>query len=424
MSQNVSFLERLQDKIMNVTAKVQSNIYIQSITHGMMGTMGVLVGGSIINLFVNLPIPGWTDILSSIGIYDVLTMVVKLFQLTAPITAFNIGYALAKFKNVHQLQAGIISFMCFMLTIPVMDGDVISMSSLNAQNIACALITGLLATAIFSYITNKNIVIHMPESVPEFVSTSLSVIPAGLLTVLPFIILRGILATTSFGSFPGLINALVAMPLQNLGNNLSGHMAFLFLACLVWWFGIHSMPVLVVASIVMGPAATENVNAVMSGVDAPNLLSWTSFMVPYQLLGGQGCMIGLYLATVLFAKSDRYKVQGKIQLIPGLFNITEPTMFGMPIILNTTILIPYLLVPQVVLVAMYFCLELGLFTTPIVSLSNYLPGPITGWFMGGGLGLGLFMVIAAAFSTLCYIPFVKMMDKQALKEEAELEENK
>ena len=403
MTEKASFFDTAQEKLMTFTAKIQSNIYIQAITQGMMGTMGVLIGGSIINLFVNFPIPGWADILTSLGIYNLLTVVVKLFQLTAPITAFNIGYAYAKFKKVNQLQVGVISFMCFILTIPLLEGDVLQMASLNSQNIACALITGLLASSIFVWVTNKNIVIKMPDSVP------------------PFIILRGVLEATSFASFPGLINALIAMPLQNLGNNIGGHMVFLFLSCLVWWFGIHNMPVLIVASIVMGPAMTENINAVMSGAAAPNMLSWLSFLVPAQFVGGPGCLIGLAICASLFAKSERYKSQGKIQLIPTIFNITEPCMFGMPTILNPLFLIPQLLVPQIVLLAEYACLKIGLFTTPIASLSNFMPGPIIGWLMGGGIGLGVFMVLACIFSVVCYYPFFKIADKQELKREQSVE---
>lgn len=424
MSTKERFIESLQDKLMAFTSKVQSNVYIQAVTHGMMGAMGVLIGGSIVNLVVNLPIPGWAGVLQTLGIYDLLTMVVKVFQLTAALMCFNIGFSLAKFKNVNQLQAGVISFMCFFLTVPVFTSEtgteMIQMTYLNAQNICTAIVTGLAASSLFCFITNKKIVIKMPASVPEFVSSSLSAIPAGLLTVIPFIALRGILATTAWGAFPDMINALIALPLQSLGNNLFGHMAFLLFSSLAWWFGIHNMPILVVASIIMGPAATENVNAVMSGLAIPNMLSWTTFLIPLQLIGGSGAMLGLYLDTVLFAKSERYKTQGKIQLVPGLFNITEPAMFGMPTVLNVNFLIPLVMAPQAIMLMLYFCLKMGLFKTPTVAINNYLPGALLGPFMGGGIALAVFMVAASLVSCLIYYPFVKIADKKALEEEQAL----
>jgi PTS system cellobiose-specific IIC component len=425
MSKNISFLDSLQEKVMSFSGKMQSNIYIQSITQGMMGSMGVLIGGSIFSIIVNLPVPGWTDILVSLGLYDVLTIVVKLFQLTAPIMCFNMGYALAKFKGVNQLQSGIISFMSFILTVPLLTtetgNEVIALSSLNAQNVATAMITGLVATSIFAWVTNKNIVIKMPDTVPEFVSESLGSIPAAFLTVIPFVVLRGVLAGTDFGSFPGLINALIAIPLQSLGNNLGGHMTFLFFSSLLWWFGIHNMPVMMVAYVIMTPPMTENINAIMSGLAAPNALSWLSFMVPASFVGGPGSMIGLAVCTALFAKSKRFKTQGKIQLIPTAFNITEPIMFGMPTILNPLFLLPSIIVPQLVLLGMYAGMSLGLFTTPVVVLSTFLPGPIVGFLMGGGIGLGIYLILATLLSIVCYYPFLIIADKNELALEKELE---
>lgn len=155
MSTKERFIESLQDKLMAFTSKVQSNVYIQAVTHGMMGAMGVLIGGSIVNLVVNLPIPGWAGVLQTLGIYDLLTMVVKVFQLTAALMCFNIGFSLAKFKNVNQLQAGVISFMCFFLTVPVFTSEtgteMIQMTYLNAQNICTAIVTGLAASSLFCF---------------------------------------------------------------------------------------------------------------------------------------------------------------------------------------------------------------------------------------------------------------------------------
>ncbi len=424
MSNKVNFLDSIQDKMMGFTSKLQSNKYIMSISEGMMGSMGVLIGGSIINLIVSLPIPGFADFLTSIGVYDTLTIVVLIFQLTAPIMCFNIGYALAKSKKVNQLQAGIISFMSFLLTVPLAStttGDqAIALNFLNAQNICTAMITALLATSIFAWITNKNIVIKMPDTVPAFVSDSLGAIPAAVITVVPFIVLRGVLAQTAFATFPGLINALIAMPLQSFGNNLGGHMVFLLASSVLWWFGIHNMPVFLVAMMVTMPAMTENIVALMSGQPAPHMLSLMSYLVPSSLIGGPGCLFGLYICTAFFAKSERFKTQGKIQLIPGIFNIIEPAMFGMPIVLNPYFLIPFVLVPQIVMVLMYVGLNMQLFTTPIVNVSTFLPAPIIGFLIGGGIGMGIFILIAVAISTVCYYPFVMMADKKALEEEAEI----
>ncbi|KUP25913.1 PTS transporter subunit EIIC [Paenibacillus sp. DMB5] len=421
MGEQVSFLDRVQENLMKVTGKIQSNNYVTAVTHGMVGSLSILIGGSVLNLLVNLPIPGWSDLLTSIGIYEVLTAVVKIFQLTAVIMCFNVAYALAKFKGVDRLQSGIISIMCLLITIPISTtgsgAEAFELTFLNAQGVFTAMITGLLATTIFAFIIHKKIVFRMPESVPEYVRNTFNIVPPAFLTVIPFIILRGILEHTSFGTFPGLVNSIITLPLQALGNNLIGHMVFLAASSILWWFGVHNMPIMVSAYILTLPAMTENINAAMSGQAPIHMLSWETFKITGQYLGGPGCLIGLFICMLLFTKSERYKVQSKLQFIPGLFNITEPANFGIPIVLNPTLLIPFVLVPQIIEVALYFCLKAGLFTTPVVMLTDYIPGPIGGFLFGSGLGAGFFMIAASIFSIICYYPFVKMMDKVALKEE-------
>ncbi len=422
MGEKASFVESIQEKMMIFTSKMQANIYIQSLSQGMMGTMGVLIAGSICNLLVNMPIPGWLNVIQALGIYDLLTVVVKIFQLTGPLSAFLIGFALAKYKDVNQVQAGILCFMSYLLCVPVITGEVeaVAFTAINSENIATAMIVGMVATSIFAWITKKGVVLKMPDVIPEFVSSSLGSIPACVLSVLPFIILRGVLSNTSFGSFPGLVSALISSPLSHLGNNIFGHMVFTLLSSLCWWLGIHNSPVMTAAMIVVMPATTENIMAVMSGLEAPHLLSLYSLLIPAQLIGGPGAMLGLYV-NALRCKSERYKAQAKIQLIPGLFNIIEPAIFGFPVMMNFTFLIPMLLTPQVILIVLYFCLEAGLFTTPVTILSAFLPAPICGFLMGSTFGLGIFMIIASVFSVIAWYPFVKLADKRQLQEEAALQ---
>lgn len=419
-SNTAPFFERVQTRMGNIVNVVQSNVYVQAISQGMIGAMGILIAGSVINLVVNLPIPQWAEILASFGIYDLLATCVKIFQLTAPIMCFNIAYALAKFKDVDRLQAGILAIMCFFLTVPVVSPepnvDYFSLSYLNAGAIFTAMITALLSCTIFSWTVKRGIVFKLPESIPEFVRASLGIIPSSLLSVLPFIMLRGLLSASPFGSFPDFLNTIIMIPLSGFGNSLAGSSVFLLFSSALWWLGIHNAPVIMMAMVAMQPAFVEKITAVMSGLPAPNLLSFGSWLIPGQLLGGPGCLIGFFLA-MMTCKSARYKAQARIQLIPGIFNITEPAMFGAPIVLNPMLLIPFLLVPQVVNIFMYLCLQMGIIGTPVVSMNGYLPCFFNGFLLGGGIGMGVFFLFAIALSTALWFPFVKMMDNIEFKRE-------
>ena len=418
-----SFSERMQARMASVVAVVQGNIYVQAISQGMIGAMGVLVAGSVINLLVNLPIPDWTTILTNIGLYDLLSQSVKIFQLTAAIMCFIIAHSLAKFKGVDSIQAGVLALMCFYLTIPIETTeagvDMFALSYLNAGAIFTAMVTALLSCTIFAWTVKRGIVFRLPENIPDFVRDSLNVIPSSLLSVLPFIALRGILAATPFGSFPDFMNAIITMPLSAFGNSFVGSAVFLFFSSLLWWFGIHNAPVSTVAMATMLPALTENIMAAMSGQPAPSLLSFGTYLIPSMLLGGPGCLIGLLL-SMLTCKSERYKAQARIQLIPGLFNIIEPAMFGTPIVLNLLLFIPFVFVPQVINVLMYAALQMGLIGTPVVNMNPYLPCFFNGFLIGGGIGMGIFFLFAIVVCTVLWFPFVKIMDNMELKNEQEL----
>jgi PTS system cellobiose-specific IIC component len=415
--------QAFSEKLSAFTGKIQGNPYIQSITTGLMESMGILIAGTIINIIVTLPIPGWADLLAKANLYDFMTQVVKVFQATAPISAFLIAYHVTEKKGCLAIQGGIAAFMAYMLAVPVAFDEAgngsIALTSLQMENIATAIIIGLLVPVLYCWAVKKNFVIKLPDSVPPFVSESLGSIPAACIVMFPVLLLRWLLSMTSFATIPGLITAIISTPLSFVGNTLGGHIIFMILNSLVWWFGVHNAPVATAAMVVMTPAVQENVNAVMSGMAAPNdlsLMSWFSIM---QLIGGTGMTLGLVLDMAVFARSKRYKAQTKIMLIPSLFCINEPVLFGMPVIMNPTFFIPFVFGPSVVYILFYIGLKMGFYTTPISMASMNLPGFIQGFLQGGGVGFGIFMIVATLIACLIYLPFVKIADNQALKEEKE-----
>ena len=103
----------------------------------------------------------------------------------------------------------------------------------------------------------------------------------------------------------------------------------------------------------------ENITAIASGGVAPNLLSMMTILLIVQAVGGPGCLFGLFIDMAIFTKSERYKTQGKLQLVPGLFNVIEPAIYGLPVVLNFTLLIPFVGLPIIVYTLMYICLKVG-----------------------------------------------------------------
>ncbi len=159
----------------------------------------------------------------------------------------------------------------------------------------------------------------------------------------------------------------------------------------------------------------ENQANFAAGMPMTNVL--TLGLLFYLMLGGIGNTIGLAINMFFFSKSQRYKALGKIAILPSLCSINEPIMFGMPIMLNPIMALPFFIVPQIILVATYFVMNVGLVSLPRIAMgATGTPILLDGWLMTGISGV-IWQVVMIVFSVLAYMPFFKVQDKMALKEE-------
>ena len=406
-----------QTKVMKFAGKFQNNYVVSSITTGMMNNMGVLMAGAIINILINIPIQPWIDFLTNIGLLAVLNEVVTILNCTALFIAFGIGRIASEKKGANGVEGGILALACFLIVTPLgEDGASFATAYLGAQGIVTCMIVGVTAGYLYSVLSKTKLKIKMPDSVPPFVAKSFENIPGLCVTVVPFVICRVIFAGTAAGSMTAWINSTIQAPLTSVGNTLGGQMLLLFVCCFLWWLGMHGTLIIYPAvMLVMYAPLTENIAAHAAGQPLPNLLSMMTLWTAVQFIGGPGCLFGLYIDMAFFTKSERYKAQGKLQLVPGLFNIIEPAVYGLPVVLNFSLLVPFVVIPQIILVAQYLCLKAGLFTSPLTMASSFLPAPVIGFLASGGVGFGIFVCLACLFTCVAYYPFVKIMDNQQLK---------
>lgn len=412
-----------QKKVMKFASKVQNNYIISTITQGLMSCMGILMAGAVINILVNLPIPGWSTLLGNIGLLDPLNQIVQLLNCVAIFMSFGIAKVAAEKKgNANPVEAGVIGIICFLIITQITyveETKYINMDALGSQAVITAMIVGVSAGYLYHKLSLTKLKIKMPASVPPFVAASFENIPALVISTLPFIIIRIVFGLTPFGSFTTFINTVLQIPLVSVGNTLVGHCIILVVCSLLWWLGMHGTMVVMPALYVIAMAPLyENIEAITQGLQAPNALSFMTIMMVIQAVGGPGCLFGLFVDMAFFTKSERYKAQGKLQVIPGMFNIIEPAVYGLPIVLNFTLLLPMLILPVVIQILMYVGIKIGIMGTPIALANGFIPGPILGFLAGGGLGFGIFIVLACILSCVVYYPFVKIMDAQQLKIES------
>ncbi|MBS5111793.1 MAG: PTS sugar transporter subunit IIC [Coprobacillus cateniformis] len=420
------FMSLLENKLLPIGAKLAENRYLKAINKGFMIILPLTIFGSIFTLIASFPITAWTEWLAESGLAFWLSLPSKLtVDLIALYTVVAIGYAFTKQEGYDGFSGGLTALMSFLIVTPlaqIMTKDdkvvtAISLDWLGARGLFVAMIVGIVASLLFILFTKKGWVIKMPEGVPPMVSQSFSsLIPMVVIGTI-FLIIGYLFSLTSFGSIHSLIYTFIAAPLQKVGGSFGGMVVFTIALHLLWFFGIHGGNV--VGSITnpfLLPLALENLAVYQAGGTPEHIYS-AAFKNTYQF-GGSGMTIALVIMMVFLAKSERFKTLGKLALPANIFYINEPVIFGLPIVLNTTLIIPFVLAPLITQMLAYGLTVIGILPVLIGYQIPWSMPPIISGFIQGGWQVALFQVFSIVLTFAIYYPFFKIVDKQACLEES------
>ena len=210
-------------------------------------------------------------------------------------------------------------------------------------------------------------------------------------------------------------------PLGLLGNNLFGLMILVALNSSFWFVGLHGGNVV---NAVMKPLWLSNLDAnkvaYQAGEKLPHIFT-SVFMDNFVFIGGGGATIGLVLAIGYLAKkrksSKQIKTLAPITVVPGLFNINEPTMFGVPIVLNILLLFPFILAPIANLIVAWSSMASGLVPLTYTDPGWTTPPIISGLLATGSFKASILQAVLIVIDILIYIPFVITIEKRFKAEE-------
>ncbi|WP_436635771.1 PTS transporter subunit EIIC, partial [Latilactobacillus sakei] len=206
------------------------------------------------------------------------------------------------------------------------------------------------------------------------------------------------------------------------GNTLTAQIIYGFACTIFWFFGINGPAV---ANSVFAPISKvltmENLDAFQAHKALPNIFTdpFSNFFTNF---GGGGSTLSLLIVMLLFCRSQRIKQLGKLAILPGIFGINEPIIFGLPIVLNPILIIPFNLVPLINLLLSTMVTKWGLIPyTNGVALPWTTPIGFSGYLSTGSIVASLYQFALLALGCLIYYPFIKTLDKQYIKEEQDAE---
>lgn len=426
----MSKLDKITEKVMRF-AQLR---YIKIIMNAFMGIAAFSIGSSLFSLVKSIPIPVWQDFLTSSGLGDILSIPITMVSnLYAIMVVICVGYEVAKSFEERALPTAMVAFGSFMILTPfeatvriATEGgeamgvaqNVISLTPLGSQGIFLAMICGIAAARLYVFLVKKNIKIRMPDSIPPSVAGMFeTMIPAGLVFIV-FMALRMAFAATSYGTMQSFVYTILQKPLMGIGANPVGAALYLMAGKTLWMFGIHGDMLTYATVGSIRSAATQANMAAFAAGEAIPYLEW-GLLTPFTNIG----ILGLTI-LLLVSKSKQYKSLGKIAIATSIFNITEPVMFGLPIILNPIMAIPCILTPGLTLAATAIAMRIGI-VAPLtgVSLSNVIPTPIYLWMANNSISGLIWGFLMVALSMAIFFPFFKVAERMAVKQEEKEDES-
>lgn len=443
------------DKFAEVSAKVGNQVHLRSLRDAFatITPLYILAG---IAVLVNNVLFGyiWGDtgfspnpeLLANLQTWGT-ALTLGTLNVSALILAGLIGYCLATNKRFDNPLAcvvvGISAFVVMMpqtiaaslaatsplLTDEVTTADVtgvLSTTNTGTNGLFGAIIIGLLAVTLFIKISGiDKLKVNLGEGVPPAVGNSFNVMIPMLLTLSIFGLAAALLTVFAHTDLLTIISTFIATPLKGIMNAGPWAVIVIYtLANLLFCVGIHQSTIsgATVEPILTMLIVDNMATYAAGGTIQPDHYMNMQIINSFALMGGSGCTLMLLLDTFLFSKSKTSKTVAKMAILPGIFNINEPVIYGYPIVFNLPLMIPFVLIPDLFIGITYGLTCAGLIS-PCIAQAPWTTPPVLSALLSTGFDwrAAVWQVLEIAIGMAIYLPFMKFSERSAVKQ-AELAE--
>ncbi|ELB18936.1 PTS system, lactose/cellobiose family IIC component [Enterococcus faecium EnGen0025] len=341
---------------------------------------------------------------------------------------FLIARNLAKLMEGDDLLTGLTAISVYFIIYPdYFDNEGVNYLTnqyMGAQGLFVAILVGLLVGELMSRLAKSDkLEIKMPEQVPPAVARSFKVLIPIIITTIFFSVLNYFVKMAAPGGLHELIYNIIQTPLTRMSQSLFSVIILALLSQLLWAMGIHGPnTIAAIRDTMFSEAGNANLlHYAESGTTwgAPYPITYSGLATAFAEYGGSGATLGLIIAILIFSKNKESKSIGKLSFVPGLFNINEMVIFGLPIILNPIYIIPFIIAPLVNIMIGYTAVMILKIMPPVtIGIPWTTPGPLMPFLGTGGNIVALFVgFICLAVSVLIYSPFVIAANKAAIIED-------
>lgn len=434
MNRLSSFLEK---KLLPLANKMSSQKYLKAISASFMTLIPFLTIGSIALVLISPPISSETmdsGILRSIiqG-WESMAAVLKVpmgaiqticMDFMAVYISAAMGFFLARNYKLKGYLPPVLTTASFLILSTITADGTKVFSYFGGQGLFTAVLSSILAIELLRFLKEKKIgyISLEGKGVPEALTESFALLVPTLIVLVVMAIIHTIILNTTGNVTPALI-AVLLEPLIRFTNSLPGVLFLAFLVMTFWWFGIHDTCITGPMKAFWYTTLAANIAAYSAGTPTTNVpyIMTYPFWFMFLMIGGSGATFGLCLLLLFGCKSKQLKTVGKLGIIPGLFNINEPIIFGVPLMLNPLMYVPFVGSVMVNGLITYLCMDFGIVGRTIADPSWNMFCPIGALISTMDIKAALLVVILIVIDIVVYFPFIKVYDNQKLQEENEAE---
>ncbi|MFL2078694.1 PTS sugar transporter subunit IIC [Marinilactibacillus psychrotolerans] len=434
---------RFINALNQVAYKINSYKYIIAIKNSFTLLLPIIITGAFATLFSSMVFDS-TNGLAQISWLSWLENLKPLSQMINYATmdmmalgaVFLIGNEMGKLNKLDGHFPGLLAALSYIAVVPtaidaiindtetVNVSDVISSEYTGSSGLFLGMIVAIGSIELYTWLGKQDkLKIKMPDSVPTNVSRSFSALIPTVITIVAIASIGFLINAVTGVHIYDIIYNLVQAPLENVVQGLPGILILMLVSQLFWVIGIHGNQIIKpIREPILLAAIAENTKAFEAGQEIPNIINMPFWDI-YMNVGGSGLTLGLLIALFIGSKREDYRSIGKLSFAPGLFNVNEPVIFGLPIVLNPIMAIPFVITPLVTGTIAYFLTTIGFAGKAVVMIPWTTPPIISAWLAtAGDLGAVVTQIICIAVAVLIYLPFIRAANNEAKVEDIEKEE--
>ncbi len=411
----MKFKKKILDFFIRNSARIEKSHVFNEIVQSFVVLVPIFMIGAFCLALQNFPIPVVADWISNAWggllydgldlVYDATYGMVAIYVLV--VLSFRYSIVLTKgFSSLNVLNT-ITTIASYFILIA---GDIVITTKLelseaflqdytSAENIFMAVFVAIVATQLTLRISG----VMMQRSNAMILKTDFNHSIKGMLpmigTMCIFVafalITRGLTGYAKVGDF---FIAVINKPFKMLGQNVVSGALLIFVESIAWFFGLH------------GANTFRDLTALIFEDGANGIFSKT-FLDMYTVLTGSGVTVGLIIASLITVKDREHKKLMGISLIPGIFNINDMIIFGVPVVLNLPLIIPFVLTPVISFFIAYGATVSGLVPNIVNTVEWTTPAIFSGYMATGSWQGAVLQLVIIILSILIYLPFVKLNEQ-------------